>query len=137
MNSSYARVRYSAGEACATRGQEAVVGGIWKAILGSFGVRKRADAVVLANVRWSAGQRCRENTVGGLVGWAQLKFSSASDVDGILCGQPILRTGSAVFVDDVLGKKIVHRFAVLRFVSCEDMVEAAVFADDNNHVLDG
>ena len=38
--------------------------------------------------------------------------------------------------DDSFGKQIPHRFTFLRHIGCEDVIEAAVFTDDYDHVLD-
>ncbi len=137
MHASDASVGYLANEPGATRGQVAVVSCVGEAVFGSLCVGERANPVILANVRRSTIQRGWENAIGRLVSRAQLIFGGACDVGRILRGQPKFRTWCAIFIDDVLGKKIVHLLAVLRFVGGEDVVEAAIFADDDDHVLDG
>jgi hypothetical protein len=48
-----------------------------------------------------------------------------------------VRSGSAIGVDNFPGKKIVHAFAVLRFVGGKNVVESTILTHDNNYVLDG
>src|SRR5580692_1691068 len=50
--------------------------------------------------------------------------------------RPRNRHAGFVQLDDALREKVVHRFAFLRHVGCEHMVEAAVLADDHDDVLD-
>ena len=48
-----------------------------------------------------------------------------------------IASGSAIVFYDPFRKQIPNFFAILRLVSGEDMVEAAVFTDDHDDVLDG
>ena len=98
----------------------------------------------------------RDAEKGRLLGarpiWGAVKLGRGQDVIGrfalggdeigrpggrsILPGQPELRTGLAVLRHNALGQEIGDSLARTGLIDAEDMVEGAVFANDDNEMLD-
>ena len=55
---------------------------------------------------------------------------------GILTAQREVGAGRAVVIDDAFGEQVVDGLACDGFVGGEDVIEGAVLADDDDHVLD-
>ena len=53
-----------------------------------------------------------------------------------LCSGAEVGARATILLDDAAGQEIVDTLTVTRFVDAEDMIKAAVFGDDHDHVLD-
>jgi len=104
----------------------------------------RAAAALIGNVGdgGAADQRCRQLVVGEfLLGWAQQeRIRRTGILGGQLMGCFEIPSGNSVLksiqLDDAFRQKIADALAGRRNVSGKHVIEAAIFANDDDDVLD-
>ena len=105
------------------------------AFLGRLQCDKRRWARVARRRRCSVGQRGRNLGVNALGLWGELKRRAVT-YRAVLRGQCVVRARRSICIYDPFREQIGNGLPVSRFVGGVNVVEAAVFADDDDHVLD-
>ncbi len=139
------RIHRNAGRAGQQKSEIRLIEAIF-GLLGEREVREGAGAVerrvVDAGVRRRrrVGRARRLQHVGGLIvrllGPGVIRIEIGVHRRVLRC-EIVVHAGSAVDGDDLLGEQIVDRFAAAGLVGREQMVEAAILADDHDDMLDG